>query len=109
MSCVSHAFAAIHCRLVATCWKRDNLLTLVGDVYLIFITFPCGIMGQVGYLIVCLYIALKTIQVDSGIKLANNYDKAPSISSHMFPWQQIYLINCQNFYSMVSRCQIMQS
>ena len=52
MSCVSHAFAAIHCHLVATCWKRDDLLTLVEDVYLIFITFPCGILGQVGYLIV---------------------------------------------------------
>ena len=35
---------AVHCCLVA------DLLALVGDVYCIFITFPCGILGQVWYL-----------------------------------------------------------
>ena len=29
-----------------------DLLALVGDVYCIFVTFPCGILGQVWYLIV---------------------------------------------------------
>ena len=29
-----------------------DLLALVGDVYGIFVTFPCGILGQVWYLIV---------------------------------------------------------
>ena len=29
-----------------------GLLTLVGDVYCICVTFPCGILGQVWYLIV---------------------------------------------------------
>ena len=29
-----------------------NLLALVGDVYCIFVTFLCGILGQVWYLIV---------------------------------------------------------
>ena len=52
MSCVSHAFASVHCCLVVTCWKRDGLLVLVGDVYCMFVTFPCGILGQVWYLIV---------------------------------------------------------
>ena len=28
--------------------------TLVGDVYCIFVTFPCGVLGQVWYLIVSL-------------------------------------------------------
>ena len=31
---------------------RVDLLALVGDVYCILVTFPCGILGQVWYLIV---------------------------------------------------------
>ena len=50
--CVSHAFASVHCCLVVTCWERADLLALVGDVYCTFVTFPCGILGQVLYLIV---------------------------------------------------------
>ena len=34
-----------------TCWERADLLALVGDVYCIFVTIPCGILGQVWYLI----------------------------------------------------------
>ena len=30
---------------------RADLLALVGDVYCIFVNFPCGILGQVWYLI----------------------------------------------------------
>ena len=40
--------------IVVTCWERADLLALVGDVYCIFVTFPCGILGQVLYLIVSL-------------------------------------------------------
>ena len=32
VSCVSHTFASVHCRLVVTCWERADLLALVGDV-----------------------------------------------------------------------------
>ena len=39
-------------RLVVTCWERADLLALVGDVNCIFVTFPCGILGQMWYLIV---------------------------------------------------------
>ena len=52
LSCVSRAFASVHCCLVLTCWERADLLAHVGDVYCIFVTFPCGILGQVWYLIV---------------------------------------------------------
>ena len=52
VSCVSHAFASGHCCLVVTCWEGADLLTLVGNVYCIFVTFPYGILGQVWYLIV---------------------------------------------------------
>ena len=37
---------------MVTCWERADLLALVGDVYCIFVTFPCGILGQVWCLIV---------------------------------------------------------
>ena len=52
MSCVFHAFASVHCCIVVTCWERADLLTPVGDVKCIFVTFPCGILGQVWHLIV---------------------------------------------------------
>ena len=52
VSCVSHAFASVHCCLVVSCWERVDLMALVGDVNCIFVTFPCGIPGQVWYLIV---------------------------------------------------------
>ena len=51
LSCVSHAVTSVHCCLAVTCWERADLLALV-DVYCIFVTFPCGILGQVWYLIV---------------------------------------------------------
>ena len=37
--------------LVVTCWERADLLALGCDVC-VFVTFPCGILGQVRYLIV---------------------------------------------------------
>ena len=52
VSCVSHAFASVHCCLVVSYWERADLLALVGNLYYIFVAFPCGILGQVWYLIV---------------------------------------------------------
>ena len=52
VSCVSHAFASVHCCLVVACCESADLFALVGGVYCIFVTFPCDIMGQVWYLIV---------------------------------------------------------
>ena len=37
---------------MVTCWESADLLALVGDVYCICVTFPCGILGQVWYLII---------------------------------------------------------
>ena len=41
---------------IAALWspaaKGPDLLALVGDVYCIFVTFPCGILGQVWCLVV---------------------------------------------------------
>ena len=49
VSCASQAFVSFHCCLVVTCWERADLLALVGDVYCIIVTFPCGVQGQVWY------------------------------------------------------------
>ena len=54
MSCAFYVFAFVHCCLVFTCWERADLLALVCDVKLCFVTFSCGILGQVWYLIVSL-------------------------------------------------------
>ena len=52
VSCFSHAFVSVHCCLLVTCLERADLLGLVNDAYCCFDTFPCGILGQVWYLIV---------------------------------------------------------
>ena len=44
------------------------LLALVGDVYCIFVTFSCDILGQVWYLIVslpdlCLFLTMKCLSM----------------------------------------------
>ena len=52
MSCVCHAFASVHWRLVVAYWDRADLLALVCDLYCDFVTFPFGILGKVWYLIV---------------------------------------------------------
>ena len=47
MSCVCHSFASVHCCHEVTCWERVDLLALVCDVNCTFVTFPCGLLGQV--------------------------------------------------------------
>ena len=47
-----HAFASVHCCLAFTCWERADLLAFVCDVTCVFVTFPCGILGQLLNLIV---------------------------------------------------------
>ena len=55
MSCVCHVFESVHCCLVVTCWESPDILDHVCDVFFFFffafITFPCGILDQVWYLI----------------------------------------------------------
>ena len=52
MICVCHAVLSVHCSLVVTCWERPNLLALLYVRVLCFVTFSCGVLGQVFYLIV---------------------------------------------------------
>ena len=57
----------------------------------------------------CVYAALKHILVDSLIILAYISDKTTLLSCHMFPWQQLFLSNCQNFLSRVGHFKTMQT
>ena len=48
-----HAFLSVHCGPVVTCLEMVNLLAqLCVMFYCGFVTFPCGVLGQVWYLIV---------------------------------------------------------
>ena len=50
---VYHAFLSVHCSLVVTCWERASLLPLLYVMYSCGgVTFRCGVLGQVSYLIV---------------------------------------------------------
>ena len=51
---ICHAFLSVHCSLVVTCLERANLLALVFVMLscFFFVTFPCGVLGKVWYLIV---------------------------------------------------------
>ena len=64
------------CRLLGRCWA------LVGGVCCFFVTFPCGIWGQVWYLIVSFsdlchlsYFAGRTYHIVGDLMLWSNYDK----------------------------------
>ena len=50
MICVCHAFLSFHFSLVVTCWERADLLACLYEVLLCFVTFLCGVLGQVWYL-----------------------------------------------------------
>ena len=52
MSCVSHAFASVHFCIVVTSVKGLSSWLLLVMFIVCFVTFPCGILGQVRYLIV---------------------------------------------------------
>ena len=52
MTCVCHAFESVHCCLVAP--AGNGMASHLSFVMFncVFVTFPCGILGQVWYLIV---------------------------------------------------------
>ena len=53
---VCHAFMSVHCSLVVTCCERADLFALLYVMFsFVFVTFPCGVLGQVWYLIVLIH------------------------------------------------------
>ena len=50
---VCRAVLSVHCSLVVTCCERAGLLTLLYVTFSCdFVTFRCGVLGQMWYLIV---------------------------------------------------------
>ena len=68
---VCHAVFFVHCSLVATYWETTGLLAFLYMMFSrVLVTFPCGALGQVWYLIasipdLCLlpYFAVHTYQL----------------------------------------------
>ena len=55
MSYVCRAFVSVHCCLVVTCLERADHLAFVVMSNCDFVTFQCGILGQVCHLIVFIH------------------------------------------------------
>ena len=54
--CVCHVFLSVPCSLVVTCWERADHLALLCVIFNCdFVTFPCGVLGQVWCLIVSIF------------------------------------------------------
>ena len=50
---VCHAFLSVHCSLVVACWERAVLLAFLYLMfYCVSVTYPCGVLGQVWFLVV---------------------------------------------------------
>ena len=50
---ICHVFLSVHCSLVVTCWEMVKLLALLCVMFsCVFVTFPCGVLSQMKYLIV---------------------------------------------------------
>ena len=50
---VYHAFLSVHRSLMVTYWERANLLSILYVmIACVFVTFQCGVLGQVWNLIV---------------------------------------------------------
>ena len=50
---VCHTVLSDPCGLEVTCWERDDFLALLCVMFsCVFVTFPCGALGRVWYLIV---------------------------------------------------------
>ena len=69
-----HVFLYIHCSLVVTCCERANLLGFLFVMFsCVFVTFPCGVLGQVGNLIVSIHdICLLTNFAIDTLQTVNN-------------------------------------
>ena len=50
---VCHVFLSVHCSLVVTCWELAGHLALLYVMfYYVFVTFPCGVLGQMCYFLI---------------------------------------------------------
>ena len=85
-----HAVLSVPCSLVVPCWERADLLAVMCDFLLVFVTFPYGVPGQVWYLIVsipdlCLPLYLARIRTHdlyfcSCVRKPHNYSGKYNVS-----------------------------
>ena len=72
---VCHVFLFVHCSLVVTYWERADLLALLYVMfYYIFVTFQCGVLGQVWCLTVSIpeLCLLSYFTWKDGLKILNS-------------------------------------
>ena len=76
---VCHASLSVQCSLVVTCWERANFLfgSLMCGVMLCFVTFPCGVMGWVWYLIVSIPDFCLLTYLDVAVKKSKPFSYKP--------------------------------
>ena len=80
-------------RLVVKCLERADLLALVCDVYFVFVPFPCGILGQVWYLMVSIPDLCRLSYFDIFLK-SMILDPFPTLKSdHGVQWNMFTYIN----------------
>ena len=71
---VSHVFVSVHCSLVVNCRERADLLYVM--FYCVFVTFPCGVLGQVWCLIESIPVLCLLAYLDKRLcKICNGYIK----------------------------------
>ena len=72
---VCHAVLYVPCRIVVTCWEKDDLLAFLYVMFsCFFVTFPYDVLSRVWYLIVSipdLFLFPYTIEWN-GLKCCNN-------------------------------------
>ena len=53
---VCPAALSVHCSLMVTCWIMANLLAFLWLMFsCVFVTVPCGVLGQLWYMIVSIH------------------------------------------------------
>ena len=73
---VFHSVLTVHCSLVLTCWERAGPLALLWAVFsCVFVTFPCGVLGQVWYFIVLIPDICLLPYFDSVIRMFYHFTK----------------------------------
>ena len=78
VSCLS-CFWSVGCSLVVACRETANLLALFCVMfYCVFVTFPCGVLGQVWNLVVrfLIFASLLTSMVYQLVDIYNNFCKS---------------------------------
>ena len=90
---VCHAVVSVHCSLHVTWWESARPLALVDVMFsCVFVTFPCGVLGQVSYSIVSIpdinflpYLDYASLSIEVyGISIGKWFTLSPIENDHVF-------------------------